>query len=162
MIQTGKPAQPIEDEAALGRICHSEIVRAGITYWFAKRGDRAMPSRPEIDPAEMKRLLPHIALFDVMREPLDFRYRLIGTEVRHHMIRDLTGARMSELDYQRPPSQIWSNYERVLESQLPLVCHPPYVGPQRDYLWVEDGICPLGTPEDGVTMLLVFVDFLKA
>lgn len=136
-------------------------MRDGIRYWFDKRGGLAMPARADIDPAEMKTLLPHIMLFDVQQEPRDFRYRLIGTEVRHHLARDLTGQWMSGIEFQRPPSEVWSNFERAIAAGVPLVGHPPYVGPHRDYLHIEDAVCPLGTAEDGVTMLMIFADFLK-
>jgi hypothetical protein len=41
---------------------------------------RALPSRSDIDPIEIPRLLPHIMLVDVMGPGL-YRYRLVGTEI---------------------------------------------------------------------------------
>src|SRR3546814_19599704 len=50
-------------------------------YWDRIRGERAMPSRVDIDPTDIPDLLPDVALFDVEWEPLALRYRLVGTAV---------------------------------------------------------------------------------
>lgn len=48
-------------------------------YWRSKRRGDRLPSRADIDPAEIKRLLPSIVLLDVEREPFRVRIRLVGT-----------------------------------------------------------------------------------
>src|SRR5215831_9770505 len=50
-------------------------------YWLAKCGQRRMPSRPDIDPTQIPKLLKNVMLVDVLREPIRFQYRLIGTSV---------------------------------------------------------------------------------
>jgi hypothetical protein len=53
-------------------------LEAAYLYWCGKAAGRAMPSRGDIDPTEIPKLLP-----DVMLVELDngrYRYRLIGTE----------------------------------------------------------------------------------
>jgi hypothetical protein len=57
----------------------SSIVRDCYSYWRGKMiGDR-LPSRSDIDPVDIPKLMPHAVILDVRREPeLDFRYRLIG------------------------------------------------------------------------------------
>lgn len=142
----------------------SQIVRDGHAYWLAKsggRGGQAMPGRADLDPLiEIPRLVPNVILFDVQHQPLDFRYRVIGTRVRANLTRDLTGVRMSDVDFQRPPSVIWSHHEWVVENRQPRFIRPPYVGPHREFLFIEAAILPLGLDGRPVAMLLVFVDFL--
>jgi hypothetical protein len=107
-------------------------VRAGHAYWLAAKGDRALPSRGDFDPPiEIPRLAPNIIIFDVFQEPLDFEYRRIGTKVRAHLIQDLTGVRMSDIAFQRPPRVIWSHHAWVVENAAPRFMRPPYVGPIR-------------------------------
>ena len=55
-----------------------EMIQAGYDYWLCKRGVRDMPSRVDLDPAEIKRILPSVMLVDVLG-PHQYRYRLIGT-----------------------------------------------------------------------------------
>lgn len=49
-------------------------------FWCSKRAGRAMPSRQDIDPSEIRSLLPKIYLVD-FEAPDVFRYRLAGTEI---------------------------------------------------------------------------------
>lgn len=52
--------------------------------------------RPDFDPIDVPRLLPHLWLFDVLRDPLDFRYRVVGTNIAASMSTDPTGRKLSE------------------------------------------------------------------
>jgi len=48
-------------------------------YWRGKAAGRAMPSRADIDPIEIPKLLPDVMLVE-RHEDGRYRYRLIGTE----------------------------------------------------------------------------------
>ncbi len=139
-------------------------LRDGYDYWNAKRGQRAMPSRADLDPAEIKPLLPHVILMDVLRGtafgPLDFRYRLIGTLVDDHSSGRFTGRLMSEVPHQRPPSRLWSNLEWVTTERRPKVSRVPYAGPHRDFLSVVDIVMPLSRDGGQVDMLFCLIDFV--
>lgn len=50
-------------------------------YWDGKRGGRPYPARGDVDPAEIKKLLPFVMLVDVLAQGRHFRFRLIGTDV---------------------------------------------------------------------------------
>jgi hypothetical protein len=65
-------------------------------YWDRKRGARAMPSRVDINPAEMKQHIRAIVLVDALPDYADFRYRMIGTDVTDHMLGDATGKTVRE------------------------------------------------------------------
>lgn len=139
-------------------------LRDGYEYWNAKRGPRAMPARADLDPAEIKPLLPHVVLMDVLRNahtrPLDFRYRLIGTAVDAHSLGRYTGMLMSSLPHQQPPSRMWSNFESVAIGRQPRVNRVPYAGPHRDFLSVVDILMPLSSDAEVVDMIFCLVDFV--
>jgi hypothetical protein len=147
-------------DGALSSI-NSPILRQGVAYWNAKCGERMMPARTDLDPAEMIAILPHVILIDVLREPLDFRYRLIGTITEEHMAEPYTGRRLSEISHQRAPSRIWSCCERVVESQQPLRSDIPYVGPKQDFTTIEDIMLPLASDGATVDMIFVVVEYLR-
>ena len=73
------------------------LLRDLYKYWNGKKGDRKMPSRPDICPTEIVDLLPKIILIDVEYEPLRFRFRLVGTDVVTAMGQDATGKYLDEL-----------------------------------------------------------------
>src|SRR6185312_534525 len=68
-------------------------------YWLAKRGQRRMPSRWDIDPAEIPRLLRNLMLIDVSHDPIRFRYRLIGSNVVDATGEDRTGRWFDTVDF---------------------------------------------------------------
>ena len=139
----------------------SEIVRAGHAYWLAGKGERALPLRADFDPLlEIPRLVPSMIIFDVLHAPLDFVYRLIGTKVRPHLMQDLTAVRMSAIEFQRAPSVLWSHHAWVVEHAAPRFMRPPYVGPHKDFLFIEAVILPCGADRH-VDKLMVFVDFVR-
>src|SRR3546814_9628318 len=89
-------------------------------YWKQKRGDRPMPAESDLDPAEIRKILPHVILLDVRQEPLDFHYRLIGTKMDQHMLGRYPGLWMSQIHHQRSPSRVWTNCRRVARAGRPL------------------------------------------
>lgn len=66
------------------------------TYWDSKRGDRAMPARAELRPAEMKQYVRSLVLVDALPGFTDFRYRTIGTDVTELIFANATGKTVSE------------------------------------------------------------------
>ena len=55
-------------------------IRRTWNYWTEKRGRRLMPARSDIDPAEIRDLLPYLVLTEVLSVPPFLRYRLVGTK----------------------------------------------------------------------------------
>ncbi|HEX3673530.1 MAG TPA: PAS domain-containing protein [Rhizomicrobium sp.] len=72
------------------------ILRFLREYWESKRAGRAMPSRGDIKPSEMKEHLGWIILQDVLPDYADFRYRMIGSRVTQYFLGDSTGKTVSE------------------------------------------------------------------
>jgi hypothetical protein len=65
-------------------------------YLLSKRGARSMPGRSDISPAQLKTQLPYVLLADVIDGGADFRYRLVGTELRRFFRGEPSGKRMTE------------------------------------------------------------------
>ena len=132
----------------------SAYVLAGYDYWLGKQRTLAdpvmLPARQDLDPlTEVPRLVPRMMLMDVQQDPLDFRYRLVGTALRRHMAQDWTGKWLSEIPFQRHGSTVWQNNHLVTLQRMPLMARPPYVGPHKDFLFIESVILPLAA--DGMT-----------
>lgn len=70
-------------------------------YWNERRGDGVGPRRAEIDPADVRDLLPGILIMEPVGEPPSFRYRLSGTASDEIHGRSITGMTIGELS---PPS----------------------------------------------------------
>ena len=52
-------------------------------YWLDARGDQPWPDRRAIDPADLKEILPNLAIIEILGAPANrrFRYRLVGTAI---------------------------------------------------------------------------------
>jgi hypothetical protein len=140
----------------------SEIVIGGLRYWESKAAPGRIPARSDFDPLiEIPGLVRFMMLKDVQRDPLDFRYRLVGSGLRTHLSADWTGKFMSEVEYQRAPSTIWDYHKQVTETAEPLFIKPNYVGPHKDYLMIESAMLPLGEDHRNVDMIMIFIEFMK-
>jgi hypothetical protein len=59
-------------------------------YWLAKRTSRSMPTRSNLDPADIPKLLAHLMIIDKIDG--QFRWRLVGTAAVREIGRDPTGS----------------------------------------------------------------------
>lgn len=82
-------------------------------YWERKRGSRRMPSRADIDPADLKRILPNIILAKIDRD-LRVRYTLVGTRCVAHAGMDYTGHYLDEIDFGCDFDTDWHEIYRTL------------------------------------------------
>lgn len=140
----------------------SEIVRATVAYWRSKCRNGALPGRAELDPTDIPRLLPHLMLQDVRRDPWDFRYRLIGTTVREHSRGDWTGRWMSEIPGQDETSTVFRVTRWACEHEAPAFFRPPYIGPHKEFKYCEAALLPWTGPEGRIDHILIAVEFLTA
>src|SRR3546814_128515 len=91
-------------------------------YWDKKRGNRAMPSRGDIDPSEIKSFLPGIIIVDVLTiEPPAFVYRLVGTREVDARGCDPTGRLVGEEWFGITAEEVLTNYLTVVENRTVLL-----------------------------------------
>lgn len=67
------------------RNVRGRVLDLGFDYWEAKIVDGRLPPSRDIEPLDIPCLLPQIILFYVVRDPWNFRFRLIGTNVVYHL-----------------------------------------------------------------------------
>lgn len=139
---------------------NSAAVRAAIAYWQGKCESGAPPASRTLDPMDVPRLLPHLLLKDVRREPWDFRYRVVGTQVREHSRQDWTGKWMTEIDGQGPGSILFRVTQWVAENARPAIYRPPYVGPHKEFKYCEAALMPWVDADGRTDRVLVAADFL--
>ena len=137
-------------------------------YWDAKRRDRAMPSRADIDPLEMKPWLAGMALIDVKHTPdgpapYELRYRLVGTRPTALRGRDVTGMRVEIGYFGADLVAALENYRLVITGKTHVYDWdrtPSTDGFSRE---AETLLLPLSSDGEVVDMVLVYqeVDTLR-
>lgn len=140
-----------------------EDLRAFLAYWQSKRTDDRLPSRTDIDPIEIPKLLPNILLIDVIGQPAyDFHYRLLGTTIVSVDGIDYKGSLLSEM----VPStdafrHIWQHHLNAAAGRIEL---------RHDSLrWVRDNsrdhvdylilLLPLRRGSDDIETLIGYIHY---
>ncbi|MGH6930345.1 MAG: PAS domain-containing protein, partial [Dongiaceae bacterium] len=127
-------------------------------YWLAKKGQRRMASRRDLDPTEIPRLLRNMMLIDVSRDPFRFGYRLIGTNVVDATGENRTGKDFDVVGFFSANPTIKQEYVTVATTGEPLHSFEPFyrLDTRREYD-VERLLLPLSS--DGVTVDMILVYF---
>jgi hypothetical protein len=134
-----------------------------LDWWQAKRGARAMPARAELDPGELKAILPNLLLIDVSAAPAgaghSFTCRLAGTEIDSRFGVPLTGRSLDQAPFGDARAAIRQEYETAVAQRRPIFCsHSVVVGGR--YVEYDRLAVPLsGKAEDEVTALAAAIDF---
>jgi hypothetical protein len=124
-----------------------------LEYWREKKGDRMAPMRAEIDPAEIKALLPYVGMVDVERAPLRFRYRLAGSDIARGYGREITGHYLDEMDLNGHEHQITQEYTRAADSAEPSCTTWEYLRKDGRNVRYERLVLPLSSDGRQIDML---------
>jgi hypothetical protein len=145
----------------------SPDIQAVYAYWKAKGGNRRMPARADIDPADIVPYLPSIMLVDVGMPTPDsvaaeparghYVYRLVGTREVEMRGSDPTGKPVATHGLGGMTDLALQNYDTVVRTRAPLLD-----GNEEDiqlndrYLDLECVFLPLSSDGDRVDMVLVY------
>jgi hypothetical protein len=125
-------------------------------YWRTECDGELPVSKQKIDPLALPpRLLAHILLVDVVFDPPDFRYRLIGTDITRFIGRDSTGVLLSTIPY--PPAvgdRITQVYATVARSGEVLYVEDPADWASKDFARMATLLLP--ATSDGERVDLIF------
>ncbi|WP_162917600.1 PAS domain-containing protein [Dongia deserti] len=98
----------------------SDLVRFMHHWWLSKcRGD--IPDRRDLDPADIKPLLPTILISDVEHDPFRIRYRLVGTRAREATGFNIVGRYLDELLPTDPDEPWMDDYALAYRTRCPVL-----------------------------------------
>jgi hypothetical protein len=126
-------------------------------YWKQNRGSRAHPSRSDIRPADIRRILRYVFLIDVGVD--DFRFRLAGSHFAENTELRMTGSAIAEIFpdlFCREVREAWSH---CATQAAPVLGRGHAWMPKRDFLDWEGIVLPLSEPEQPVNMLFGAIEF---
>jgi hypothetical protein len=150
---TGRPHGGIKGAVTTTALRDADLL-ALHSYWLAKRGDRSMPARADIDPTEIKTLLPYLTLHD-MAPPNRYRIRLVGTAIVDFVGRDFTG---KQAGTEMPPEAARTMHlllDTVAETRLPLFrAGKAWWWKEKAYRDFEACFLPLSADGKTVNMIL--------
>lgn len=151
------PTPDVHDDTEL-RLQHPRL-RELLDWWERKRGARAMPSREDVRPAELRQHLPALILMEVQHEPLRLYYRLIGTAVVEAVGRDSTGRYSDEIYPPEVLERIYRGYRWLLRERRPLRSYGVALHPDRRCYRFEMLSLPLSRDGAAPDMILAEMIF---
>ncbi len=140
----------------------SPVVHAAFDYWRSKFGGERLPSRRDIDPVEIPRLLPHILLAEIWQEPFLVRYRLAGTAVAELYGFDYTASYLSrEREGDEGYAYYMEIYRRICRDKLPLFGRDSVHIRERHHIVYEWGEFPLVDDKADVVMTFAAAELFR-
>ena len=97
-------------------------LRLLLRHWLAKRGDRLVPLRTAIDPAELGPILASIWLCDFLPGERRFRMRLSGEDIKQLCGRNINQCLFEEIIAPHLLADILRRYRGVVEQPAVLHC----------------------------------------
>lgn len=130
-------------------------------YWASLRRGASLPSRVDLHPAGIKRMLPTVSLIDVKRDPngagdgaIDYRLRLAGTGLYSVYGREITGRTLEDV-YNSAAVEYWRReLDKVVTERRPGVGVHSLAwkgSPHMSILWLR---LPLASNGKDVDMIL--------
>lgn len=132
-------------------------IRALYDYWRAihPRGG-GLPGRRHLDPLDIPRLLPNIWMIDVRRQPLRFRFRLVGTEIMKLTGRDATGQWLDQVYPGYAHSEAFASHRDCAVNARPGYRKSGVPSPPGRRVVETERIC-LPLAEDGETVDILLI-----
>ena len=157
-MQAATPDPAAVLDAILARLDDPILQQLGL-YWRSKLHGRRLPARRDIDPRDVPALLPHVMLWDVQRDPMGFRGRLVGTYIVEIAGRDATGQSIETID---DVGAIEAEYRAVAETSLPRHQERQAHWPNREHRHYGRLLLPLAEDGSRVDMLLGCINAVAA
>ncbi len=136
----------------------SPILRDLYDFWLGLGAGDGLPTRSDFVPTDLPaRLLPHIAIVDVIRdgEGLNFCWRLIGTHSTSHTGRDMTGRHFDEIYAGEDFDNMFAPYVWLVQNAMPLRWYGNAQFVEKEWMMVEIAGMPLAS--DGRTVDKIFL-----
>jgi hypothetical protein len=123
-------------------------------YWLQKSAGKSMPSRDDLDPLDIPRLLPNVFLIDVVSgSPRRFRFRLVGTRIAE-LEGEMTNSYLDEFIPDSPGTAMARHYDDAAEGHVYLRRETlGWQTREREHLGYDVLLLPLSPDGETVDML---------
>jgi hypothetical protein len=129
-------------------------------YWRSKLRGRAMPAPADIDPIEIRPLLPSIIIAEYLGQPPRVRYRLVGTLQVYYNGLDFTGRYLDEIDWGVESAFVRVVHDTLLRTAAPVLGQYHWGFHDSVLGFAEFGAFPLSDDDTTVTRCVGIDDFM--
>src|SRR6266404_1694844 len=121
----------------------SPLVISLFAYWNRIRAGRIAPLWSDVQPGDIKSLLPYIMVVEVLELPFDVRYRIVGTAVVEAFGYDFTWETLRLPKHDLETAAWLGVYREFVERQGPCFAQYKVSMSPKDALVVDVGVFPL-------------------
>jgi hypothetical protein len=121
-------------------------------YWIEKKGNRLAPSRTDIAPEDIPKILPWVFIMERVGDRL--RYRLAGSAFTQMYGGSLTGRFLDEIDLDHITASYIGQYEQSAKTMTPVASTWRFTKLDGRYLDYERLILPLSQDGRSANMFL--------
>jgi hypothetical protein len=127
-----------------------------LNYWLSLKPRNGLPGRQHFDPLDIPDLMPRVWMLDVLREPLRFRYRFVGTKEVETLQREVTGKMFDEVHshcYSKICGRLLEGVRRGVASYRKgnvIALH------KKEHMMLENCIAPMARDGSIVDLLIGF------
>jgi hypothetical protein len=128
-----------------------------LAYWQGKRAGRDVPLRSDVDPLELKAHMGSLVILECLPGLVDFRHRLVGTNITQTYGRDTTGRTTREVYGVADPvfcEALLGVFREVATRRKPARGRAALRSTERDYRLVDVLVLPLAGEDGTVTRLM--------
>lgn len=136
----------------------SQKLRRFHQMWLELKGTVDLPLRAEVSPERLGFLLGQVTIVDVLREPLNFRFKLIGTKIEEAGRLGDQGKTVDQIEPIAYRKMVAAAYRRVVEGRKPL-CHRISYRHHQSNVTLERVILPFTLAGSDVEVLLEASDW---
>lgn len=140
----------------------SDRLRQLYLHWERLRGARPMPMRSELRPEDVHYAIGSLSLIEVMRDPLNFRFKLVSKRAEGLGRHSDQGKLLNEIEPQFFRDFLRGSYVRVVETLDPVIDYvqfAPGARPTGSLLGYERLILPMAGAVETVEFLAVASDW---
>ncbi|WP_275790876.1 PAS domain-containing protein [Pararhizobium gei] len=122
-------------------------------YWDGLRRNRDAPNRSEIDPSQVRHILPDLFILERTARG-DIRFRLAGTRICGLFARELRGSRFDSLWLGEQMVQLAGIAFQVMANATPVVLSASTKNSTGDLLTAEIVLLPLRSPNGAIDRII--------
>ena len=140
-----------------------------LAYFQTKTGGTRLASRADLNPADLKPMLPMMAIHDVINNDdglcVDFKIRLLGTKMVFYY-GERTGYTYADLaktpELAISAARILSSIKAVVAERAPIVCTSSFQNGKKKWLDVAVLYIPLSKDGSHINMALSYADIKES
>lgn len=129
-------------------------------YWLSKQRDGGLPHRRDIDPGEIRGLLPDLALVELLDDDLTFRFRVAGTSIEKRLGRPVTNRTFDGAESDGRYGELVTVLSQALETGDSVESRIAYFGDEAVYEAIEITALPLLKGDGDRSMALMTMEFV--